>query len=506
MDDEHLLHPNSAQNLFLNSPSTSTYNSDSEYSIHYNSLDFNNYNNNSDLGDISYHSDNTSLNTTVNTKKRSLSTSNSNDYHHSRSNSFHSVDYLSDSSPQPSNKKSKQGASSSFVPKLFAMVNDINSNNLINWNLTGTSFIVANLRQFSNKVLPNHFKHSNFSSFVRQLNMYGFHKCNKTPRGQKSQPEHQVWEFSHPKFLKDRPDLLDDIKRKVFDSNSFDGNFSTSNNFNNSNYNSNRSTDFASSLALLQVNQNNTNQSIHNLNQRCNDLNQQLTASKNENQHLKNVVKQMYAFLYGTYSGLPFDYPSELLPSSQQHTTSSDQQQKQQLDRPPIFITSADSNQGNTSNNHSDTNEDHDEFAETNAQATTPLNFPYSPSTSIHDPSHHSSPYGNEYSPLSYTPLSPLSIGPNAVSPSTSNPNHRNQLSLTVDTSYSPFYNYNQNSNNANNSSNNSNNNHLGLGIISPSASSDPHAPNSFDSRRLSTHSHTFSSTSSIPDNINMDD
>jgi len=57
---------------------------------------------------------------------------------------------------------------------------------------------------------------------------YGFYKVNKTNRStnpanisnSSSNPqgkfsEGQVWEFSHPKFLRGRPDLLDDIKRRV---------------------------------------------------------------------------------------------------------------------------------------------------------------------------------------------------------------------------------------------------------------------------------------------------
>ncbi|KAI8981822.1 HSF-type DNA-binding-domain-containing protein, partial [Mycotypha africana] len=86
--------------------------------------------------------------------------------------------------------------------------------NLISWNPSGTSFFVCNATQFAHEVLPEYFKHSNFSSFVRLLNMYGFHKINKSPRGQRGNNENEIWEFSHPKFQHSRSDLLKDIKRK----------------------------------------------------------------------------------------------------------------------------------------------------------------------------------------------------------------------------------------------------------------------------------------------------
>jgi len=40
---------------------------------------------------------------------------------------------------------------------------------------------------------------------------------NKTPRGYKIPAESQVWEFSHTKFIRHRPDLLDEIKRRQGD-------------------------------------------------------------------------------------------------------------------------------------------------------------------------------------------------------------------------------------------------------------------------------------------------
>ncbi|KAJ8652780.1 hypothetical protein O0I10_011586 [Lichtheimia ornata] len=112
--------------------------------------------------------------------------------------------------------KSKSNASS-FITKLYSLVNDTRHQDLISWNPTGTSFLICNVKRFAQQVLPEYFKHGNFSSFVRLLNMYGFHKINKSPRGQRGN-ENEIWEFSHPQFQQQRPDLLKEIRRKAMDS------------------------------------------------------------------------------------------------------------------------------------------------------------------------------------------------------------------------------------------------------------------------------------------------
>ncbi|KAH9479279.1 Heat shock factor protein 4 [Psilocybe cubensis] len=97
------------------------------------------------------------------------------------------------------------------------MISDPKSAQFIAWTELGTSFVVSNVGEFSRSILGSHFKHNNFSSFVRQLNMYGFHKINRTPRAQRTSTDAQTWEFSHSKFLRGRQDLLDEIKRKALE-------------------------------------------------------------------------------------------------------------------------------------------------------------------------------------------------------------------------------------------------------------------------------------------------
>ncbi|GLT36371.1 hypothetical protein SLA2020_107540 [Shorea laevis] len=90
-----------------------------------------------------------------------------------------------------------------FLTKTFDMVEDPGTNHIVSWSRGGTSFVVWDPHSFSTNLLPRFFKHNNFSSFVRQLNTYGFRKIDS-----------DKWEFANERFLMGQRQLLKNIKRK----------------------------------------------------------------------------------------------------------------------------------------------------------------------------------------------------------------------------------------------------------------------------------------------------
>ncbi|KAK5142377.1 hypothetical protein LTR04_002252 [Oleoguttula sp. CCFEE 6159] len=101
-----------------------------------------------------------------------------------------------------------------FIHKLYNMLEDQSIQHLISWSNTNESFVMSPSSEFS-KVLASYFKHTNISSFVRQLNMYGFHKVSDVFHT--GAPDSPLWEFKHGNGSFKRGDLvgLREIKRRA---------------------------------------------------------------------------------------------------------------------------------------------------------------------------------------------------------------------------------------------------------------------------------------------------
>ncbi|KAG0145201.1 hypothetical protein CROQUDRAFT_94185 [Cronartium quercuum f. sp. fusiforme G11] len=139
----------------------------------------------------------------------------------------HSQIQSNSSSTSNLNSTHNNNGPSEFVKKLYKMLEDSDSEQIVSWGPAKDSLIVLDQHLFQTHILPRHFKHSNFASFVRQLNKYDFRKVRITPPSSSQNSEsgsnsvsssnHSIlrWEFYHPHFRADTLADLDHIKRKT---------------------------------------------------------------------------------------------------------------------------------------------------------------------------------------------------------------------------------------------------------------------------------------------------
>ena len=97
------------------------------------------------------------------------------------------------------------------------------NNDIICWNKEGNGFILLDYKRFIKELLSKNFKTEVFSSFIRQLNLYDFHKKKskkslnndlKELSNDKNNTK-TFYEFTNANFLRDQPEKINLIKRKT---------------------------------------------------------------------------------------------------------------------------------------------------------------------------------------------------------------------------------------------------------------------------------------------------
>lgn len=75
---------------------------------------------------------------------------------------------------------------------------------IISWSASGKAFRIEDNTLFSSLVLPKYFRTNKFSSFQRNLNLYGFAKVKRGV---------DMDMYAHGSFIRGRPDLLAQLKK-----------------------------------------------------------------------------------------------------------------------------------------------------------------------------------------------------------------------------------------------------------------------------------------------------
>ena len=94
-----------------------------------------------------------------------------------------------------------------FVRTVYTLLR-VCDDSIIGWSEDGTQILIKEPDRFAAEVCPKFFRHRNFNSFTRLLNMYQFHKVPSVQRDSKDVC------FEHPHFQRGRDDLLPLVQRK----------------------------------------------------------------------------------------------------------------------------------------------------------------------------------------------------------------------------------------------------------------------------------------------------
>mmetsp|Transcript_704 Transcript_704/g.879 ORF Transcript_704/g.879 Transcript_704/m.879 type:complete len:252 (+) Transcript_704:126-881(+) len=106
----------------------------------------------------------------------------------------------------------KRGVPQQFPRRLYEMLQsedelrntDTEHKSIITWSDSGRAFRIHNVSLFASQVLPKYFRTSKFSSFQRNLNLYGFSKVRRGP---------DTDMYAHPAFVRGQPQSLSQLRK-----------------------------------------------------------------------------------------------------------------------------------------------------------------------------------------------------------------------------------------------------------------------------------------------------
>lgn len=94
-----------------------------------------------------------------------------------------------------------------FIRTLYTLLDECDTN-IGRWSEDGTQIVIVDPARFAAEICPKFFRHRNFNSFTRLLNMYQFHKV------QGSSQDSKLVCFAHAHFARGQEDQLSRIQRK----------------------------------------------------------------------------------------------------------------------------------------------------------------------------------------------------------------------------------------------------------------------------------------------------
>jgi len=108
----------------------------------------------------------------------------------------------------------KRGVPQQFPRRLYEMLESETKNAastsqekvVISWSESGKAFRIFDVDSFMASILPKYFRTKKFSSFQRNLNLYGFAKVRRGP---------DTDMYAHPCFVRGRPESLSQLRKST---------------------------------------------------------------------------------------------------------------------------------------------------------------------------------------------------------------------------------------------------------------------------------------------------